>query len=229
MRSIDYWRQSGFFDPYLFNKKICAIGAGAIGSNLIMTLSKMGVGLNNPIEVWDGDKVEAHNLSNQVYFPSDLGKLKAEALQQRVKEAAEIELNIHPRYYIPNEEDRLSGLVLMVVDTIQVRRDIWEEIKENYDVSYVLDTRIGLSAGQINIVNCFSEEEKAHYERSLVMGDEEIPDGPCNLRMCLDTVSFLVGIAARQVVNIIRNEPTPRFIALSNVECLGMFPGIYSE
>ena len=53
------------------------IGAGALGSPLIQYLAGAGVG---EVEVWDGDRVEASNLSRQpLYAEGDLGRFKAEA------------------------------------------------------------------------------------------------------------------------------------------------------
>jgi molybdopterin-synthase adenylyltransferase len=56
---------------------ISVIGCGAVGSFTVLTLAKMGI---TDITVYDGDKVEEHNLPNQWYKLDHLGMNKTDAL-----------------------------------------------------------------------------------------------------------------------------------------------------
>jgi len=63
------------------NRKVTVCGAGALGSNLIDTLSRQGF---SNLSVIDKDRIESHNINTQTYGESDIGALKAEALKNSV-------------------------------------------------------------------------------------------------------------------------------------------------
>jgi tRNA A37 threonylcarbamoyladenosine dehydratase len=60
---------------------ITVCGAGAVGSNLVDTLSRSAF---SNIKVIDKDRVENSNLSTQVWSEKDIGALKADALKNKV-------------------------------------------------------------------------------------------------------------------------------------------------
>jgi len=62
---------------------ITLIGAGSIGSTTAVWLGKMGI---QDICVFDDDKVEEHNWSNQMFRASDIGKPKGQALFDVMRE-----------------------------------------------------------------------------------------------------------------------------------------------
>ena len=57
-------------------KEITVIGAGGVGSSLILSAAMMGF---KKIHVWDFDVLEEHNLSTTMYPESYLSKPKTEA------------------------------------------------------------------------------------------------------------------------------------------------------
>lgn len=81
---IDWFDQSE-----ITQAKVCVIGAGAIGNEVIKNLVLLGVG---HIEVFDFDKIEIHNLTRSVLFrEEDVGSFKADAACRR---AANIDPNV---------------------------------------------------------------------------------------------------------------------------------------
>jgi tRNA A37 threonylcarbamoyladenosine dehydratase len=69
------------------------IGCGAVGSFTAFALAKMGVG---SIKVYDPDRVEIHNLPNQMFAAQDCGLYKAEALRDMVELFHGVEIQIQP-------------------------------------------------------------------------------------------------------------------------------------
>ena len=63
-------------------KRILVVGAGALGSWTAEILARRG-----PFEFYivDPDRVEEGNLDRQLFYPTDVGKYKAEVLASRVK------------------------------------------------------------------------------------------------------------------------------------------------
>ena len=65
----------------LKNKRLVICGVGAIGSNLVENLARQGFANFRAI---DFDRVEEHNINNQIYTENDIGKYKSQALEDRV-------------------------------------------------------------------------------------------------------------------------------------------------
>lgn len=61
--------------------RVAVVGNGALGSNVGDKLARLGVG---EILLIDLDTLEEHNLENQVFDRTDLGKAKARALADRI-------------------------------------------------------------------------------------------------------------------------------------------------
>ncbi len=67
----------------LCGKTVLIAGAGNIGSHLAPLIAAAGVGA---VRVVDRDRVEARNLANQDFRPGDVGRPKAEAVADRLRE-----------------------------------------------------------------------------------------------------------------------------------------------
>lgn len=66
----------------LKNSKVAIAGLGGLGSNIAVSLARIGVG---KLLLVDFDIVEPSNLNRQSYFIEDLGKAKTKALKQQIK------------------------------------------------------------------------------------------------------------------------------------------------
>lgn len=65
----------------LKGKLVVICGVGALGSNLADTLARQGV---DTLRLIDMDRVEAHNVSTQVYGDGDVGATKVAAMSNRL-------------------------------------------------------------------------------------------------------------------------------------------------
>ena len=76
---IDWFSQADVKDA-----RICVIGAGAVGNEVLKCLALLGAGT---IDVYDFDRIEVHNLTRSVLFrETDIGRNKAECAAARVRE-----------------------------------------------------------------------------------------------------------------------------------------------
>ena len=105
MNETRFHRQLDLLDLKLSSTPITIIGAGATGSFTALTLAKMGF---SELTVFDFDTVEEHNLPNQFYRTSDLGKPKVLALQEIIRDFEGIEIKARNEKY---RGQRLSGIV----------------------------------------------------------------------------------------------------------------------
>ena len=74
----------------LRSMRIGMAGLGGIGSNVALMLARTGA---TGLVLVDHDSVEKSNLNRQCYFPEDVGKVKTEALTERLRSLDE---NVRP-------------------------------------------------------------------------------------------------------------------------------------
>ena len=75
---MDLSKSYEFFQPEMCKERIHIIGCGSVGSTLAELLARFG--LTN-ISLYGFDIVEPHNLANQMFVLSDVGKAKVDATQ----------------------------------------------------------------------------------------------------------------------------------------------------
>lgn len=156
------FRQSG--------KRITIIGAGATGGRVAMAMAKLGIN-GSKIQVWDFDKVEEHNICNQIYGLEDVGTLKVEALKQRILKDVGVEIDARAEKYTGQEPP--GHFVFFAVDKMDARKEIWEEcIKENFSVKLLIDPRMGAQEFRVYAVHPTRPEDITEYEESLYPSSE---------------------------------------------------------
>ena len=193
---VDISRHRELFDPNKFNKAIHVIGAGATGSWLVFSLAKLG--LTN-IHVYDFDKVEAHNIANQLFSISDIGEYKVEALKRIVKDTTGTEITIHNKEV---KEEAFSGIVFMMIDTMAGRKAIYESsVKYKPAVSLLIEPRMGLHMARIYNILPLNNSSLNEYEKTFYT-DEEAEVSACGNSMTV--ISSALAVTAwcvRQLIN----------------------------
>jgi molybdopterin/thiamine biosynthesis adenylyltransferase len=100
------------------------------------------------ITVYDGDKVEEHNLPNQLLHFEQLGIPKVDAIANLVYYQAQVDLNAIPHHYT---REPLSGLVICCVDTMDTRLKLWREIKK-FKPDLYIDACMSAEVGKVLVV-----------------------------------------------------------------------------
>lgn len=146
---INIKRHQGIFDPSKTDsKKIAVIGCGAIGSKIVVALTKLGV---TDLDVYDFDKVEDHNISNQAFSTKHIGMLKVEAIKDYVYGDNKININIFNEKC--NKEIIMIknyNIVFLAVDSIEGRKELVDALTRNPSLEYIIETRMGSDEVQIN-------------------------------------------------------------------------------
>jgi molybdopterin/thiamine biosynthesis adenylyltransferase len=183
------------FDPQVFgNRRIDIIGAGATGSRIALSLAKLGV---QNLHVWDFDTIAEHNIANQAYSVSDIGRLKVEALADLIEEATGLHIEQHP--VAVDADTQLGEAVFLLTDTMKSRRLIWEgAVKFKPLTNVMIETRMGAETGRVYTTNPSDYDEGKAWEATLCE-DTEAADSLCGSRITVGpTAEIISGLAVWQ-------------------------------
>lgn len=133
-----------FFEAEDVKEQINVIGTGAIGSAVCESLARIGCA---EVHIWDFDKVEAHNITNQMFKETDIGSLKTEACKQMMQEINPL-IKVFTHNEGLQEPYLVSGYVFMCVDNIELRKKIVEINKYNPATKAIFDFRMRLTDAQ---------------------------------------------------------------------------------
>lgn len=116
-------RCPGFSQSVLNRLRILLIGAGGIGSETALGLTRKGI---FQLRIFDGDVVSLTNLTRQFFYKSDLGKNKAICLGKNLLNEAtrETEIISHPFMFQKGLEEKITmecDLALCLPDNNETR------------------------------------------------------------------------------------------------------------
>jgi hypothetical protein len=184
------------------NVFIDLIGAGGIGSPTGLTIAKMGF---PRMRIWDDDRVEDRNLPSQMYRLADIGQYKADALKKLILEFVPMHVNTMISR-VSDKSPALEGIVISAVDSMTSRRAIWDAAKDNPEVPFYIEARMGLEVLQIfSLKKPFTPEQISWYEKNLY-SDKKAVDAPCTERAIIYTVMDAAGWIANQLKRYVRGE-----------------------
>ena len=187
--------------------EVTVIGAGAVGSFTAFTLAKMGIG---KITVYDHDTVELHNIPNQLFSMQDCGVPKVEALCDMIRHFHGVEIDTVGRKYI---DQALAGIVIVAVDSMDVRLKIWEQVRYNPRIELFIDSRMGAEVGRVITIRPIDPDDVAMYE-STVHTSQEALQARCTEKAVIYTVLGIASAICGRVANHLRGDPYPKDVVL---------------
>jgi len=201
-----YRRQMDVIDPRDI-PPITIIGAGASGSCIGIVAAKMGC---QNITIYDGDDVELHNIPNQYYPPESIMMNKSEALRREILRFTpdDIKPFVSAHNIFWSEREMITTpYVFVCVDSMDMRRRIFNRLRRNNNVRWLIDTRMGAEYYEVHTVNMNDDEEKKLYEEDLRL---EPRDAPCTARSVIYTVMMMASRAVYSFKRLVMNQSVPR-------------------
>lgn len=203
---MDHTRHIGIFSASMWSASL--IGAGGIGAMTAIALAKMGLG---EIAIYDGDTVDDVNIATQFHKLSDVGKPKAEALEDALHEYSG-GVHISSYHEIVSGETIMprADITISAVDSIQARKDIWQAV-ELQGPEWYLDTRMSAEFFQMYVVR----QVNADWYDNLIkdQNDSEIPDEPCTSKATIYTACIAAGQIGATVRRIVTGQQEPGILA----------------
>lgn len=203
---IDLTKLVGVFNPASIRDPIHIIGCGSVGSCVAELLARQG--LTNFV-LYDFDVVEAKNISNQMFFNSQIGKMKVDAVKEiLIAVNPEIEATIRT---VPDgyNGQRLNGYVFLCVDSIELRRKISQENKMNTNIKAMFDGRTRLYDWQHYAADWTDPKMVRDFIKTMQFTDEEAraetPVSACGTTLSVaTTVRMLAAIMVENFTNFVR-------------------------
>lgn len=196
-----------YFKPESVTSRIHIVGCGAVGSTVAENLVRMGL---TKITLWDFDTVDAHNIANQMYRESDIGKLKVEALADQllaINPLLERDLRLEREGWTGQN---LQGYIILAVDNIDLRRQIVEQHKMSPYVKAVFDYRIRLTDAQHYAADWADPRQVDALLRSMDFSHDEAKDATprsaCNIELSVvTTIRSIVSLGVQNMIEFIRS------------------------
>lgn len=205
-----YLRQSSIINIEDFrDNEITIVGCGAIGSFVAVSLAKMGL---TKFALVDFDTVEEHNLPNQFFEQSDVGKHKVTITSiNMINFNNNVEINVVIPRFDKNTKIH-TPIVISCVDKMNVRKMIFEaSIKANSQL--FIDTRMAGLQGQVYTVDLTDKKEIENYKKSLFK-DKEAVQTRCTERSIIFTVLGIASLVCNQIVKAFNKEKLRNYIVI---------------
>ncbi len=211
---MDLSKSYDFFKPEMCRERIHIIGCGAIGSTVAENLARFGL---TKITLYDFDKVEAHNIANQMFTQEDIGKMKVDAVAEyllKINPEMKDDLILVPKGYT---NQRLSGYVFLCVDNIDLRREIAQSCVGNPFIKGMFDFRMRLTDAQHYAAAWNDEKMVEAFLKSMAFSHEEAkketPVSACNITLSVaPTVRMIVAAGVSNFINFAKGGPIHKLI-----------------
>lgn len=161
----------------MINYTVNIIGVGGIGSWVATQVIRVGC---QQLVLYDADIVEMHNFENQDYdFPQHLGRPKVKALEMQLLGVAQWHKDLGREIQIVARNERvtadsiLRGIVIVCVDSIQSRREIFTACRFNPAIPLYIEAGAGENCGIVRALLPHDKDQVRVYEKLLEAYSED--------------------------------------------------------
>lgn len=216
---IDTLRHIDHFNPEKFEYPVHVVGCGATGSKIALSLAKLGI-KPELLYFYDDDVVEEHNIANQAFIADDVSKPKTYALSDRISDFCGGDSDPeYSKYNYNNKpvtaDTNLFGIVFILTDTMESRKEIMDSIKNKLTVDLVIETRMGADSLRIYTIEPKNAEHIRCWESNWYP-DKEAETSACGaLPSVGPTSDVIAGLAVWQMIRWFNRQPVENEIIFS--------------
>lgn len=207
--ALYYLRHAGFFNPE--KQKATAVvvyGAGSVGSHLAYELAKLGT---KSMMIVDFDDIEAHNISNQFYKPTQIGAKKSACLAYNLMDFTGIESAFDEsklsedsdyKYYTARDSVHFTTF-----DNMDARKLVFENLR-GFPVT-LIDLRAGGEGWELFEVRMDDEADCEWFAKSL---EGEFVELKCGEKTVIYNVTSLAAEACSHFKKWNLSQERPGYI-----------------
>ena len=181
-------------------KDIEVIGLGGTGSAVIMGASLMGF---KHIKAWDNDIFSEHNGSTTLYPPDSVGQPKAKLAEQTCEKYGTPSYEMKQAHWTP--EDGIGPRVIITVDDMEVRKEIYKIWKANNDRDWLIDLRMGALSYEV-ITVCKDNDNYMDYWKPSAEIQEEVCTAKHTIFTAFAVASAGLAQTHKMVIKTVYNE-----------------------
>ena len=160
------------------------------------------------INIYDFDNVELHNIPNQYYDTEDLSLNKVDALEIKLKKInPDITVNKANKAVTQDDIKEMSGYLFLLVDSMKVRKELWDAAKNNLNIINVWESRLGSDQARVYSLVIEKDKDYSKYEQDFYE-DENAEVSACGtsitvLPIVLQTASLMIV----QFIDLVMDNP----------------------
>lgn len=200
-----FWRQIDIVPITVLSKiPVTVIGAGGIGGTTCLALCKMGI---QNLTVYDNDVIELHNLPNQPYRISDIGKPKVEALAEICFDFSGVKIKAIPEKF--EKQQITHGIVISAVDSMSQRKIIWEAVRRKVMIDLYIEGRMGAQMARIYSFAAHNPALGLRYETEMLYSDDQALKLPCTAQAIIYNTQMIASLISHQITEHANGRPVP--------------------
>lgn len=196
-------------------KSIILAGLGGIGSYVAFLLARMQPAR---IIMYDDDRVEAANMSGQLYSTTDVGNYKGNAIYQMMKDYGNFFNGgvINQRF---TDQDSGGPIMICGFDNMEARKvffNAWKDRlmpkpEEERGKMLFIDGR--LAAEEFQVIAIQGDDKRAIklYEEEWLFSDAEAEETLCSYKQTTFMANMIGSVMVNLFVNFVANECDPVF------------------
>lgn len=213
---LDLSKSYEFFQPEKDDSKVHIIGCGSVGSTIAENLVRCGV---KNLVLYDFDTVEPHNIVNQMFTQSQIGKLKVDALKEilvEINPEVKDTIEVYPEGW-SDKSKKISGYVFLAIDSIELRREIVEKYMDNLNIKAMFDVRTLLESAQHYAADWTNYKMKKDFLNSMQFSHDEASDetpvSACGVTLGVaTTVRLISAYAVNNYINFVKGNGIKKLV-----------------
>ena len=207
MSSERYSRQADIVPRQrILNCKATVIGVGAIGRQVAIQLTAIGVPV---LQLVDFDHVDISNLATQGYMHKDLKRPKVDVTAEFCREI-NYDLQVEVILDRFKRTTPVGNCVFVCVDKIEARKHIWNTVKDK--ANFFVDGR--MSAEVLRVITACDDKSREYYPQTLFAASQA-HTGPCTAKSTIYCANIAAGFMLAQFTKYLRLLPVDHDIQVN--------------
>ena len=196
------------------HKVITLAGLGGIGSYVGFLLSRMHP---QHLYMYDDDKVEATNLSGQLYGNNDINVFKVAALGNMIINYSDFRgMTRYPTRF--SEDNNATDIMICGFDNMEARKTFYTQCKvrvntkdttEEKSKCLFIDGRLAAEEFQVLTITGDNEAAMRKYEKDFLFSDAQADATLCSYKQTTFCANMIASYMVNNFVNFVANECNP--------------------